>query len=734
MTDRHPLCTIGAAFPIIPEKSLAGLFVGLSPHESIDSLMTTPDAAAAFECLADWMLRHPSTCIGTMLPGLWLARDDCFKSSALPLRVVNALSRLSITVWGEVLELTPSFLLDIRGFGEESLRPFLAVAAWTAAKACCHQAPPKRLPTVDLFEPRRFAPHASFKVSQFKRLVEWAASECDAQTIADVLAASSHPNPPEDIKLLCEALRLTRLSALFSGIPREETMETLVEDLCNVLDKRSRTIFLSRISLNQFRTLDDLALEMGITKQRVQQLWVRAEERIREALATPRFTPIFWRAHTLRTMLGVAIPHDTLHLTEAGRQIAPGVTAERRERVLDIMLWIAGPYARHSVTGWLQAGDIPESDVIATFSDSRGVVDMTRLGEHLTHKGLLPQIQPYWCDQIGKIKCVDGNWLLWTGTVTDKALRLLETWGRPATTEEIVVAIGEGHDVRATRARLQEDDRFIRVDMTRIALRSWGMEEYSTIAEEIDQELERRGGSADVDNLVAALVARFSLREGSIRSYVYAPMFVLEGNTIRRRTSADPYGPVPPLAEVPGCYPIGADGLSWRVEVTADTLRGSGRPLPAAIAAWLSVTPGGRRSLTATGGVVRVTWPETSVMGPSLGSIRFLVEGVSARLGDQLLLRFGRDPGTLAATRIDPVAVSSTQGLQRLALLTGIPDDDKDGGFIHNLGRALGTRGTVASISAALRARGESELAGLVPAEAESPELDAAIDALKDLF
>jgi hypothetical protein len=156
--------------------------------------------------------------------------------------------------------------------------------------------------------------------------------------------------------------------------------------------------------------------------------------------------------------------------------------------------------------------------------------------------------------------------------------------------------------------------------------------------------------------------------------------------------------------------------------------------LPAAIAAWLGVTPGGRRSLAAAGGLVGVTWPETSALGPSLGSIRSLVEAVNAGVDDQVLLRITREPGTVCATRIDPAAVGSTQGLVRLSLLTGIPNGDEEGGFLRNLGLALGTRGTSATISAALQARGEWELAALVPAEAESPELDAAIDAMKDLF
>ena len=65
------------------------------------------------------------------------------------------------------------------------------------------------------------------------------------------------------------------------------------------------------------------------------------------------------------------------------------------------------------------------------------------------------------------------------------------------------------------------------------------------------------------------------------------------------------------------------------------------------------------------------------------------------------------------------------------------------GALLHGEGVATGaglaatagaTTGTLAAVGAALRGRGESALAALVPPESESPELDAAIDALKNLF
>ncbi len=203
---------------------------------------------------------------------------------------------------------------------------------------------------------------------------------------------------------------------------------------------------------------------------------------------------------------------------------------------------------------------------------------------------------------------------------------------------------------------------------------------------------------------------------------------------VRRRTSADPFPTVAPVTATAGCYLLSRDTLSWRIEVSSDTLRGSGRIMPESIAGWLGVTPGNQRVLAAEGGTVRMTWPLTSANGPAIGSIRYMADRVSAQAGDQLLLTIRRDQGTIACSRVDAVAVAASHGFERLALLTGIPNGDGEAAFLHRLGTALGVRGTRAAVSAELRQRGEAALASLVPAETASPDLDLAIDALKDLF
>jgi hypothetical protein len=732
--EHTPRLDILSALPHLPESCLAGFLTGFSPRDSINSLVHSAELTSVCDAVARWMLQNPSRGLGTTLPGLWLARDQEIQIGPLPVRIGKALTRLSITVWGDVLELTPSILLDICGFGQGSLEPFLTAAVAVSMEACSHQAPPTRVPTVDSFEVRCFPRRPSFKAAQFACLVDWAVSEMNATVLNDVMTISSQPQLPEDIVLLCDAIRMTPLADLVPGVARKEPLETILVDLWGVLDERDRLIFAGRISLNHQCTLEGLANQVGVTKERVRQLALRAESRIRDALATPRFTPIGWRAHTLLARLGTAVPGNTEHLKDAIEFVTRGMSDTDRVRILDLLFWLAGPYTWDSDTGWLRSGEIPGPEVIDAYADERGNVDLLRLQQHLAKCGMLPAVQPVWCDQIGNLRKIGDCWMKWVGTIADKAARILDVWGKPATPEEIVVGIGEGHDVRGTRARLFEDERFMRVDMTRVALRSWGLEEYSTIAEEIDQEIDRQGGTADINELVSTLIARFNLREQSIRIGTNAPMFFIHDGTIRRRTEADPHDPVPPVTTTAGCYLLRPEVLAWRIEINTDSLRGSGRPMPTSIAAWLGVLPGSRRSLIAEGDMVNVSWPATSGSGPSLGSIRSQLETEEAGVGDEVLVVFGREKGTVAVTRLDPVAVNSTQGIERLSILTGLSLEDGGTLFLHALGQALGTRGTHASIKAALRERGESALAALVPIEEESPDLDEAIAALKGLF
>lgn len=724
-------CTLRAAFPLSPLAHLHDddTFDPDTPLRSVSDIQISE----VIERVARWLGDNPSVCLGPALPGLWLARDLPIATADLPVRVVTGLSRVSVGAWGDVLELSPAMLADVQGFGEGCLHSFLVAAVRAALAACRLRPPPRPCPTVGIFETKQFPARAGRAMTLMGRLAEWAC-ERGAATVADLFGAFASTHQPEDIAELVACLRAMPLAELWPEVTVPQPVEQSVVDLCAVLDVRSRHIFLARISLDRPRTLEDLATVYGVTKERVRQVCVRAEERVRSALTAPRFAPVGWRAHALALRLGFGVPGDTAEHAEALLDATRGVTETNRDLVTDFLCWLAGPYTRQAGTGWFAAGELPGTELIDDRVDANGRIDAGRVGELLSAAGLLPATHHRWLVQIGRAKMVGSHWLLWTGAVADKVVRLLALWGEPATVEALVEAVGENHEVRGTRNRLMEDPRLMRVDQSRFALRTWGLEEYTGIADEIAEEIDRCGGTARLNELVTTLVERFGLKEASVRYYATAPMFVIAGGEIRRRTQNDPLPTVRPVTETAACYLLAPDTLSWRVEVNAETLRGSGRPMPAPVANWLGVSPGGQRVFSAGGVAVRVTWPMAAPAGPSLGSIRPLAEREGAAAGEQLLLRFDRAGGTVEAVRIDPALAATTDGLEKIALLTGIPPGDESVTTVRQLAQALGCRETRVSVFDSLTNRGERVLANLLPPEAEAPELDAALDGLRDLL
>ena len=134
--------------------------------------------------------------------------------------------------------------------------------------------------------------------------------------------------------------------------------------------------------------------------------------------------------------------------------------------------------------------------------------------------------------------------------------------------------------MRGIRSRLLDDDRFVRTDRFRLGLRRWGVEGYTGIVDEIEEEIERRGGEADVEELVHKLTKQFDLRASSVISYTTVPRFVVDKGRIHVRRADEPFVPNKTLFDEAHAFLLDHDRCSYRVRVDRDILRGSGRSLP----------------------------------------------------------------------------------------------------------------------------------------------------------
>ena len=139
----------------------------------------------------------------------------------------------------------------------------------------------------------------------------------------------------------------------------------------------------------------------------------------------------------------------------------------------------------------------------------------------------------------------------WAGdSAASMAEAVLHVLGAPATAEAILATIGDGGrtSLAAVNAALSEHNRFIRASRRTWGLRAWGITEYAGIAHAIGARIDVGGGKANVQELVADLLAAFpDVAESSIRAYLSTLEFITQAGMVRRRISTDEWPPVPPL-------------------------------------------------------------------------------------------------------------------------------------------------------------------------------------------
>ncbi len=406
-------------------------------------------------------------------------------------------------------------------------------------------------------------------------------------------------------------------------------------------------------------TLQEIADEVGITRERVRQLLSKFDAALTTRLRQPEFRPIWWSARELRRQIGVAAPRE--HLKVAG-VISDALedTDNRASRLLlPMLLRLAGPYVERN--NWLVCKNPPPPDSAALWSmtDIHGLLPVVEAHQWLLERGVSAEFHDSWIDRFGRFRQEGDTLLLWSGNAVDKCVALLALRGEPTDAATLVQLVGEGHNARGIRSRFFEDQRLVRVSLRDWALVDWGLEEYSGLAEEIKQRIEARGGSTPLSPLMTELSGQFGVKERSVRVYAAAPMFVLERGTIRLREEGEPYPIDDDLSDVRDARRLDDDRVEYRMLYDSEAQRGSGRIMPAAVAAALGVTPGQPRSFSckdadAMAAPLQVTWPMTSGTGPTLGSIRMLGAMAGANVGDRLRLEFNTSNHSVHADRIPP--------------------------------------------------------------------------------
>jgi hypothetical protein len=705
--------TVRAAFPFLVELPAVEESLGVDLRGDLDALRLRDDWRKTIDAVAKELVRFEGRVVGDLLPGLrdWTAQ---IPSHLLCTRTQNLLERNDIATWEDLARQSIADLGQLRGAGAQTVLDLarLAVTAagdqGTAAKSAGDE--PEAGADVPPRHPEPLDPTVARITDGLRTLAAWALRERSLDEFKGLVQPTAGLHLPQPVGSLWDTLAGQRLE----DVADRDLVNADVAELSTALLDRftgaQRAILERRLLSLTPATLDKVGQQVGLTRERVRQLQTKLVAHLTASLAAQQFLPIIWRSADLARVLRNFAPVDAPESVQALDRACRGESGQSSTVLRSLMLYLAGPF--NARDGWYmrRGADLPDSPALESTTDTARTIPIEALDEWLESNGINPVFREHWLQYVGHFRVFGDRLAAWSGSVVDKCVTLLAMRGSPCAVEILLDEVGEGHSPTSVRYRFFEDPRLMRVNKNDWALRDWGLEEYTGIAEEIAQRITEWGGSARISDLVDELVRLFGVKAASVRVYVEAPMFVVEGDRVRLRREDEAFQPLGGLSRARGCFRLDTHRISYLLTVDKDVVRGSGRQCPEQLAALLGVRPGAPRIFAAGDGTVAVTWPGTSGLGPSLGSIRGLAYVAGAVDGDFLRLEFDVAEGCVGASLVTTVLLDAASDEEALRMLSGL-----ETGPDPSLSLAQAIEVGVADVHRALRQRGDDRIANLLP-------------------
>ena len=366
----------------------------------------------------------------------------------------------------------------------------------------------------------------------------------------------------------------------------------------------------------------------------------------------------------------------------------------------------------------------------ALIANKYGLIDMEMLFAALQEWGLAPSYHDLWIQRDGRIQDMpSGRFYLSGASIGDRMVANLSDIGHAVTIDALMEYRDEERSVYSVRNAVASDPRIVRVSRSNWGLRDWDAPEYESVATAISDRLFQGGGSMHIDEIALRLKEDFSVAENTVRTYcTIAPMFVCDGYSVRLRRIDEPFpydaGLLADKSGV-GVFHLGNHRLALLLEVDADMERGSGRRLSMAAGALLGLQPNDELVFVASTGIeIRVNFPESSLIGPQLGSVRSVLEATGATREELLTLIFDENDMSFSARATD--VELHKNGWDLVARLTGIEAESG----LDGLAEALKCNRN--SVRAILSKRGDTVVRGALPELSTSPDLDESLSNLEE--
>lgn len=509
-------------------------------------------------------------------------------------------------------------------------------------------------------EALRLLQNATPSIVALQRLAKWAQSESDATTVGDAFA-----NAVDRAKSPVEwgDLSLINLSDIADCPPHPYQ---IIADWITRQSPREQAVFHARLANRlEKTTLEVLGQEFGVSRERIRQVEKRLSRKLDKFLQSEIAQPIRWRIDTLRHCIGAATPEHSIE----NFLIAPAGCADYRLLLIDRA-------DCEVVDDWIVSRGRRQSDPVANLSavaDEVGRIDMALIHKALNEWGLQEEFHLAWLRRGNSVREFNGTFVLWGRTVAGRMAFALADIGHPAKIDDMMAYIGEERPRPSVINALSSDDRLVKASRTHWALASWDLPEYNGVAYSIKDIISECGGAGRMDAIVTRMQRGFGISETTTRAYFSAPMFVSEGHAIRLRTDEDePF--TFDKASVPrarGVFRLANKRVGLLIEVIHDTLRGSGTPLSHGAGYILQVNVNDRLEFhSAFGEDVSVTLPESTTTGPTLGSVRAIVERLHASPGQLMALTLDGIEMSLDVRLVDPDDIRP--GWDAIEHLTGL--------------------------------------------------------------
>lgn len=672
--------------------------------------------------------------VGAIFPTL--PADLLLTSLPLTNRALNALVREGLTTFGDIQDMEVQALLGMKNVGIGTVESILRVLTEEALTS--PMSPPMTSPGLSTSAPSTgtasgFAVGASMRGASddLMQIGRWLAAigTVDAPLLAP---PGTLGVPPAVLDARQRLSHLTARSILGDTSTAWDPAAVLDRSIA-ALDERELCIVRDRLFADRVVTLEQLGVQLGLTRERVRQIESRARGRLVQFLSTEVVLDLV--AQSARLLIDAVLPLEDLLL----RMPALGTTLASVDqplwRVLDRL-----DDSYEIVDGWCAAPSLASARAatvtrLQELANPYGVVSIDEFGS------LNPCLEPEpgrsaarrWLHESGF--ALHGDFVLTsTQSLADRAAALLSITGSPLAAEQLLEQLGLDRSLGSLKNAMSVDERIERVDRDRWALAEWGMDAYSGLRALVGEELDRNGGRISMDRLIEKITSRYSVRPNSVMAYASAPPFESVGGIVRRRSSPQGHRKTP--QETRRLYRRDDEWL-YRVQVNQEHLRGSGTLAPMAIAGILDLNFGDTCVLDSPPEPQTISW---TAIQPSFGSIRRLLIKKDIAAGTEVFLVITDS----RSFRVDLVAPATGNPEDDALSLVGAGPSANDEDARAQLAAAIGLPAftSVADLVGSYRSRGDSDVADLIvacrhrlgdapkPTATASPDIDEILELL----